>query len=164
MRERWRVIKRWPTYQVSDRGRVRRKDTRRIRKLQVQSGTGYLTVRLTRPGGEYVTLAVHVAVAEAFLPPRPTPNHMVNHKDANRANPHFDNLEWLTGSQNIKHGYDHGHCDARGSRNGHSKLTEDRVHRLRAAGRPEYEQLAEEFGITVATIHDVVARRTWSHI
>lgn len=158
------AIRGWPEYQVSDRGRIRRKDNRRVRKLQTQVQTGYLTVRLTRPGGESALICVHVAVAEAFLPPRPTARHQVNHKDSDRANPRLENLEWVTVSENIKHGYLFGNCDAKGERNGHSKLTNDRVQRLRSAARHEYEALAEKFGITVATIHDVVARRTWRHI
>lgn len=168
--EIWKAIPNFPEYQISNFGRIMRICGSRNGHAKVGGirkpgkSNGYQYIRLTRPGGIQKTIAVHVLVAELFLPPKPSPKHQVNHKDSNRWNPRWDNLEWATVSENIQHGYDHGHCNAKGSRNGHSKLTEDRVNILRAASRPEYDELAEQFGITVATIHDVVARRTWRHI
>ena len=47
---------------------------------------------------------VHRLVAQAYVP-NPDNKPFVNHKDANRANPHKDNLEWVTQSENIAHAY-----------------------------------------------------------
>ena len=49
---------------------------------------------------------VHRLVAEAFLPPPPTPKHKcVNHKDGNPSNNHVSNLEWCTHSENNAHSF-----------------------------------------------------------
>lgn len=46
---------------------------------------------------------VHRAVAEAFLEPPLHPSYTVNHKDGNKTNNHYTNLEWIPHSENVKH-------------------------------------------------------------
>lgn len=54
-------------------------------------------------------IAVHRLVGFAYLPPAPTPEHVwINHKDGNKANNHYYNLEWTTISENIQHKFDTG--------------------------------------------------------
>lgn len=64
---------------------------------------GYLYVTLWKENKQYPR-SVHRLVAAAYLP-NPSNRPFVNHKDANRANPHRDNLEWVTQSENILHAY-----------------------------------------------------------
>lgn len=54
---------------------------------------------------------VHRLVAQEFLD---NPNNLpqVNHKDGNRLNNKVDNLEWVTASKNIVHGYKMNLCKA----------------------------------------------------
>lgn len=44
-------------------------------------------------------------VAIHFIP-NPENKEQVNHKDGNRENDYFENLEWVTQSENIQHSYD----------------------------------------------------------
>ena len=64
---------------------------------------GYLTLSLC-VDGEKSNHAVHRLVALAFIA---NPNHkvQVNHKDGNKHNNNVENLEWVTVSENAKHGY-----------------------------------------------------------
>lgn len=160
--ELWKPVRGWPEFEVSNLGRVRRVATGFIRKPS--SISGYQAMRLTRPGGHSQTILVHRAVAMAFLPRRRRKTMQVNHKDSDRWNPRADNLEWVTCAQNIQHGYDHGNCCAKGSRNGHSKINEAIVFEIRNASKDEYPVIAAFCGISMATVRDVVARRTWRHV
>lgn len=80
---------------------------------RVQSKSGIIHWGTKSPSGYHVTCIggkknqVHRLVAAAFLPPMPTPDHCdVNHKDGDKSNNHFSNLEYMTRAQNIQHSYD----------------------------------------------------------
>jgi hypothetical protein len=53
-------------------------------------------------------LFAHTLVALAYIGPPPTDKHEVNHKDTNRMNNHYLNLEWVTHSANILKAYEQG--------------------------------------------------------
>ena len=54
-----------------------------------------------------ITVLVHRLVALAFCNGH-SEGLTVNHKDGNKLNNRFDNLEWVTYSENIKHAYSTG--------------------------------------------------------
>lgn len=116
--EQWKPITGYEDlYEVSDRGRVRRKDaivpmptkwggvTDRHVKTRILSArkakTGYLHIALSKDG-KHRTFLVHRLVAEAFVPPvegKTCVNHKNLHKDDNRV----ENLEWCTYHENTQH-------------------------------------------------------------
>ena len=51
--------------------------------------------------------AISRLVATAFIP-NPENKPQVNHKDGNRLNNHFSNLEWMTASENMQHSKSNG--------------------------------------------------------
>lgn len=77
----------------------------KTRKIQ-----GYLSVGLEKPkinGKRHQVInKVHRLVATYFVP-NPNNNPVVNHKDGNKLNNNFTNLEWVTISENTKHSYAH---------------------------------------------------------
>lgn len=95
-------------YEVSDLGRVRRRDG--VICCQTRCATsggapGYMKVSLmlAGPGRIRKYVSVHRLVALAFIPTdleRPD----VNHKDMNKVNNVLANLEWVTHGENIRHG------------------------------------------------------------
>ncbi|WP_283177609.1 NUMOD4 motif-containing HNH endonuclease [Gemmobacter sp. 24YEA27] len=164
--EEWRLVPDWPEYSVSSFGHIRRNDTGRMRSAILMKSTGYLVITLTRIGRRQM-LAIHRLVALAFLGEPPEPGMQVNHKDSNRANARLDNLEWVTVSENILHGYRSGRCNATGEANGYSKLTNAAVIEIRSLARSDrqnFEDLADRFNVSKATIYDVAAHRTWKHV
>lgn len=67
---------------------------------------GYLQVNLYKGGGKkYVR--VHRLVAQAYVP-NPHNKPFVNHKDGNKTNNHYTNLEWVDNRENVQHFYNNG--------------------------------------------------------
>lgn len=113
MKEQWKNIKGYEgRYQISNLGRVRslprivsfgtqsRKIKGCIRKLKAKKN-GYLFIQLNRDKKEH-DYHIHRLVAESFVKGY-FKGADVNHKDGNRQNNVYTNLEWCTRSQNILH-------------------------------------------------------------
>ena len=98
-------------YQVSNLGNVKRLvgyqcKAERILK-PIDNGFGYLSVSLSI-NGKVAQLYVHRLVATAFIlnvSSNPKVNQ-VNHINGIKNDNHFENLEWVTSSENHRHKYD----------------------------------------------------------
>jgi hypothetical protein len=97
-------------YEVSSSGHVKRSrpgngtSAGRILKPFTWS-RGYQGVRLSRGTPESRTQALlQKVVAEAFIGPR-SPGLTINHKDGNKRNNHAENLEYMSGWDNLEHAY-----------------------------------------------------------
>lgn len=104
--EEWRTILEAPRYCVSSYGRVWSNITQKFLSPGL-AGKGYPFVGLMGLNGR-IQRYVHVLVAEAFLPPRPSEFHEVNHKDGIKTNNHVGNLEWNTRLENMRHASSQG--------------------------------------------------------
>lgn len=105
-------------YDVSDTGEVRSLNYMHTGKARVLAGVlyrGYRRVWLYRGDTQTrIRKTVHILVAEAFIP-NPEGKPQVNHKDGDKTNNGWRNLEWATHAENTKHAYDVlGHSVARG--------------------------------------------------
>lgn len=118
MEEIWKDIDGYEgIYQVSNMGRVKSFDmevkyptgTVRIQKgriLRPGSNMGYPRVNLCKNSISTPKL-IHRLVAIAFIP-NPANMPEVNHIDGIKANANVNNLEWVTGSGNMKHAHKTG--------------------------------------------------------
>lgn len=107
-KEIWKNIKYFKGYQVSNFGNVKNLNFHRSGKEGLLSKgkdrCGYLCVDMYRNGKKKRKM-IHRLVAEAFIPnERKGIAKEVNHKDENKKNNHYSNLEWVTGSENINYG------------------------------------------------------------
>lgn len=139
MTELWKDIEGYEGYQVSNLGRVRSTDhvdyskgykrtfKSKIRKQQIGTN-GYLLV----PINNLPNIPVHRAVAKAFVPGY-FEGAQVNHKDENRQNNRWDNLEWVTPMENANYG----------SRNRKCRETKEKLY-----GQPVEQYTAE--GVLIA--------------
>jgi len=122
---------------------------------------GYPTVYLTVDGRKVIG-QIHTLVAKAFLGPKPSARHEVNHEDGHKTNNYAGNLEYLTHLQNIRHSQRLG-LVAFGERHPLSKLTTVKVRVIRRRyrlGDSQYS-LARRYGVCRATIWQIVHRRYW---
>lgn len=113
--ETWKPVKGYEgLYEVSDLGNVaslnyRGTGTRRNLTPKVNC-SGRLWVDLWK-GGKPSHRLIHRLVGEAFIP-NPNDYPQINHIDENTKNNRVENLEWCTGSQNVR-AWLKNHPDAR---------------------------------------------------
>ena len=98
----WRDVVGFPSYEVSNDGKVRGKRYGIVRKLH-DNGYGYYVVSLWK-GNTTKRKKVHRLVAEAFIP-RESESLVVNHKNGNKHDNRVENLEWITQKENLRHAF-----------------------------------------------------------
>lgn len=163
MDEIWKPIPN-TDYSVSDQGRVasRKWGKWRVMKFGVLRA-GYRRLHVCS-NGEQRFLSVHVLVAEAFIGPRTSPKHEVNHIDGVRDNNRAENLEWVTRGENMRHRRDvlkHGWL--RGADNGFAKLTESDIRDIRArclAGETN-QSVAAHYGLNWKYVSRIACGKSW---
>lgn len=109
---------------------------------------------------------IHILVARAFIGECPEGKE-VNHKDSNRGNNIYSNLEYLTRKENIKHAMTLGFRKISGENHPRVKLTNDNVLSIRneySRGIINQRELGEKYGVKHNTICQIIGRKIWTHI
>lgn len=159
-------------YEVSNYGRVRswknnrwgKSDSFRILK-QTLNSKGYPRVTLTRPG-LHRTYGTHRLVGHYFVPNSDN-KPCINHKDGDKENPFFLNLEWCTRRENNRHARRSGLMEQRGENSPNAKLTKQEVLKIRSlygAGEHSMTDLGKTFGVSRTSIGKIINRKSWKHI
>lgn len=173
----WRQCPRFPTFEVSEWGDVRRavdvhggKAGERMRGFI--DADGYRRYVLTSVDGLREHVTDYRLVAEAFIGPAPSSRHEVAHNNGSRVCAHYSELRWATRVENHADTVVHGTTPGVGERNPKAKLTEADVIRLRREYRAiknresdkSVADLAVEFGIHLSTVSTIATGKSWSHI
>jgi len=168
--EIWVKAPRFPDYEVSSLGRVRRLTTR----------TSTLAGRILRPSlhyrgylhhglaskGKTVTVRLNRLVCEAFHGPAPSHGHQAAHCDGDRMNNAASNLRWATKLENENDKNIHG-TRRRGTAAYGAKLTEGIVAEIRRRaqrGQVSALALSKEFNLPVGPVRHVLKGRSWPHV
>jgi hypothetical protein len=179
MDERWLPVVGWESfYEVSDHGRVRRiaprkdwaggtrihPETKRpvgvppMRVLKPMLKNERPTVCLTRGEGTEWWPSVHVLVATAFLEPKPSPKHTVNHINGDKADNRVENLEWATAREQQTHAASLGlkrHTQ-------YQRLTDDQAREVYATiGQVSGRQWALRLGVNQVIISSIRTGATY---
>jgi hypothetical protein len=159
--EIWREVKAFPSYSVSTWGRVRSSYRGGRLMKQPNRGNGYPCVKLCA-NGKQVVVDTHRLVAQAFKP-RPCGKIQVNHLDGNKKNNWYQNLEWTTALENMRHAAANNlTCASVGEDNGNSKYSLQTICDIRRdAHRMSQRAVARKYGIPYRTIWDILQGRTW---
>lgn len=133
---------------------------------------GYRIVNLCHKGGKG-TRNVHALVAAAFIGERPY-GMQINHKNGNKLDNHYENLEYVTPMENTRHAYDSGLIDKKKvSENGrraasfaHAKMrkfNQQQVTDMRTkyAAGATLKSLADEYQADASTIGAICKRETY---
>lgn len=170
MEEKWKIVEGFSKYLVSNKGRV--KNVIRLKDLRFYSCKGYEKIELVNDNDMKKKVFVHRLVAQAFIP-NPNDKPQVNHKDGNKTNNKFYNLEWCTAKENTEHSIETGLTDfskfnySRGEATSKSKMTNEDVKELREmydTGELTLRELSIYFNISITTVWNIVKRKTWTHI
>ena len=170
--EVWRWIRGYEgLYQISNYGRLKsfpRKGTgKEIKILRPKlKKNGYLEISL-RKKGVRKSYSIHRLVAEAFIP-NPENKPHVNHKDGNKFDNYFENLEWVTQLENMEHAKNTGLIKS-GVENPNAKLTEEQVHQIRENYIPFDKELgihalARKFNMSVLNMFKIINGKTYKNI
>lgn len=154
--------KSYPNYAVSYCGKVFRISSGK-EMSQYVNNDGYLRLRVCH-NNKPSNAATHIAVAECWVD-NPDNKPFVNHKDGNKANPHADNLEWVTAAENQRHAVKEG-LKQNGEELYNSKLTDSDVHeicKLLTDGMT-VKSLAERFNVKKDNIRKIKDGSCYFHV
>lgn len=148
-------------YAVSEFGDVFSSHYESKKMSPATASNGYKRVSLTIAIKKTKTMSIHRLVHMAFVG-KIGIGMVVRHKDGDKNNNHYSNLEVGTCQDNSDDMLRHG-TSAKGEKNAKAKLTADDVFIIRMShkARPE---LARQFGVSLSTIDFVIQKRTWRHI
>lgn len=183
LKEVWKDVVGFEEYfKVSSHGRVYGKRSGKVLK-QHKSKSGYklLATRIGGRNGTAYCFKVHRLVAEAFLPePSKELNDVaqdtvygkvvVNHKDGDKANNRYENLEWSTPSKNAQHAIDMGLAKPKsGVESSNGVFNAEQIRYIRKVYKPRCKKfgaraLAREFGVVHSLITRVVHRTTYKDV
>ena len=151
----WKDIKDFPNYEVNTDGLVRNKKTQRILK-PFNNGRGYYQIGLYH-GGKRKKLRINRLVALAFIP-NPLGKPCVNHINGHPTDNNVSNLEWCTHQENTRHAIDTGLKP--------TKFNEKQIHEVcrLLQDKLTINEVSAKTGVSIGTVKDVRARKTWTHI
>lgn len=162
MMEVWKKVQEATDYSVSCIGRVRNDETGHILK-PAQDRYGYLRCILMS-NSKRLSRLIHRLVAIQFIK-NPKKKLQVNHIDGNKKNNNIENLEWVTGSENIRHSYKIGtHVGRPGIKHHNVKLTEIQVLEIIKLVEKNVPRktIAKKYNIHKNHIYRLVCGSRWS--
>ena len=180
MKEIWKTIEEFSDYAISNFGKVKRikqsRNNHKVKKILKESHSSpknkilknsALTVTLYKEGKPHCRFVSRL-VLTTFKEKPPFEGAEGNHKDGIRKNNYIDNLEWVTGIENIHHALKTGlrKNQARGEKIARSKLKETDIPKIRKMLKEglSLQDVGNNFNVDRCCIFDIKHNRTWKHI
>lgn len=159
-------------YEVSNLGEIRRDVEARHRSLgvpgkkikPVRNRTGYERVSLSKDG--VVTgHNLHRIILSSFCGPPPFEGAQAAHNDGDNGNNVLTNLRWASPKENQSDVDRHG-MRCRGEDVFGAVLVEESVRKIRwrISQGERNRPIAEDFGVSISTIHLIRHNRIWRHV
>ena len=154
-------------YKVTDRGDIIGTNNKILSKSKNNDGYYYVTLC---KDGKNKRKTIHRLVAIHFV--ENTHNKpIVNHKDGNKKNNHWTNLEWCTQKENMQHaknvlGIDFGKGKEKviGELNGRSKLNKIQVDMIKCLNKNGFSRkdISESFNISRSHVRKIILGIKWN--
>ena len=161
--KKWYEIKDFPNYELNKLGEVRNVKTKRILKKRLSNG--YISYRLYTDG-KPKDKRVHRLMMETLNSQEGMDALVVNHKDGDKTNCLFENLEWTTVKGNASHASKTGLL-AVGAEHHFAKITEeDAIYILSEyeKGRTISDIVKDKDIYTKSIVEKIAHRQRWKHI
>jgi hypothetical protein len=174
--ERWAKVE-TPTptkscdYFISDYGRIKsvikKSGKENLLKGSIVTG-GFRSLHLRLINKGRYSLYVHKFVAEHFIPNEDEDKTFVIHKDLNKLNNYWENLQWVDREELTQWQIDNGVYDPNNKKRGsHTKLTESKVklilHRIKK-GKTKKKLIAKQMGISYMQLNRVERGENWGYV
>ena len=158
-------------YEFSNYGRVKsvNKITGKENLLKGSlSHLGMRQINIRLADNKHGSMFPHRLVAENFVR-KPSPDcEYIWHKDEDKLNNHFENLEWLTKEEWMSRLMERGsYSPTHASRYKTYKLNETKVRQIKRslkAGKKTKTSLAQKFGVSITQINRIASGENWGHI
>ena len=170
MEKQWKTIEWLKGYKISEYGEVFSLKNNRILKPRYTKD-GYVYHRFSNGSEEQKDIRIHRLVAMLWID---NPNNLetVNHKDGNKQNNHYSNLEWMNRANQLQHAYDLGlKKPMQGTNHKSSKATAEQVMYIRnmydnhkGSMYGFYAKLSQETGLSQTIVTRIAKRQTYFHL
>lgn len=158
--EMWHNILGFEGYWINKKGEILGRSGK-IRKPNANM-QGYMYVNLQHSEKTEVVY-IHRLVAKYFVYNKDNKPE-VNHIDGNKENNSFDNLEWVTRQENIRHAFETGLMTSfKGEENNFSKLKNEEVIDIYNSSLSGVE-LAKKYNVSKSCIGNIRNGKTWIHL
>ena len=137
-------------------------------RLLCKRENGYLQISLSKKG-KVKNFLVHRLVAIAFCENNKNKKE-VNHINGIKSDNKFENLEWVTSSENTIHAYKTGlqhSVGVKGDKNHFSKLNESQVVEIKKLIKQKtikLKDIANAYKVSADAISDIKRGKRWGHI
>lgn len=151
-------------FEISNFGNLRNSKTKHIYKLQTNKhGYKVLYIYCTEASKKYLSIVIHQAVAENFVP-NPFNKPIINHKDGNKSNNYYLNLEWDTYQGNNQHAYDQGLNKGHKNATGVRSLTTEQAKEIIRKYNHNAPTLAKQYNVCTQTILNIIHGKYYKNI
>lgn len=153
-------------YLISTCGNVFNSVKKKRLKRKIDS-KGYYHIILSHKGHLY-DFRIHRLVALAFIKNKDSARTIVNHKDGNKLNPHVNNLEWCTYSENVIHAIQNKLLvPAKGENSGKAVITNDiarDICKLLEKGQMTQREISKALNISEGIVRAIRIKDNWVDI
>ena len=156
-------------YLINNKGNIyslNYKMSGKVKKMKQFNHKGYRVCNITIDG-KFHKLLVHRLVAENYVP-NPDNKPKVNHKDGNKSNNNYKNLEWVTQKENMEHASKNGLMSPRfGEKNGKSKITKKQaksISKMLEKNKLSISEIADANNTTRGVVYSIKYGYTWKEV